>query len=116
MYYSGVQVSQLFDCAQSLKSVLQGKLPARIYRQNLTLFESSDGGDSWTLNQVVESGKLKVTTIVWVIICFSGSSAYSALAYLDSSSVGVLFERAVCVDDCPLIFLPDFISWRVLSV
>lgn len=85
---------------------VQGLEPERLWRQNLTVIDSVDGGASWQLREVVDAG----------------SAAYSALLHLESlddgtDRVGILYERANCTDrQCPLVFLPDQIVWRELVV
>ena len=95
LYYSGVQ----------------GRLPARIYRENMTIFQSLDAGESWQLAETVTEGA-------------SGYSAMQLLGATDDGKdrVGVLYERSDCTADhgressCPTIFLPQFISWEVFEL
>lgn len=84
-------------------SGVQGRLPARIYRENLTIWESLDGGESFDLNTIVTLG----------------SSAYSSLvaAPRGSGTLGILFERSTCTkEDCPLVFQPDYISFDTFDI
>ena len=82
-------------------SGVQGRLPARIYRENMTIFESLDGGASWELFDTVTLG----------------SSAYSSLVALDEATLGVLYERSTCgTSDCPVVFLPEHISFKTFAV
>lgn len=84
-------------------SGVQGRLPARIYRENLTIWESLDGGESWDLNTIVTLG----------------SSGYSSLvaAPNGNGTLGILFERSTCSkEDCPLIFMPEYISFEKFDI
>ena len=90
---------------------MQGRTPARIYRENMTIFESADAGESWQLAQSVTEGA-------------SGYSAMQLLGKTDGGKdrVGILFERSDCTADhfrstsCPTIFLPEYISWEVYEL
>jgi len=72
----------------------------------MTIFESTDGGESWDLNTIVDLG----------------SSAYSAMVEVEGGGAGILYERSSCEkglmkkNKCPLIFLPEAISYRVIKV
>lgn len=83
-------------------SQVQGRLPLRIYRENLTIFESLDAGASWDLRETVTLG----------------SSAYSALAEVGADTLGILYERSDCKarGDCPVVFLPEHISFQSFAV
>ena len=48
-------------------------------RQNLTIYESDDGGRGWSARALV----------------YNGLSAYSDMAFLGDGKIGVLFERGV---------------------
>lgn len=89
-----------FERQRLFYSGVQGRLPFRIYREDLTLFVSEDSGSTWVKNQTIDAG----------------SSAYSALTWLPSmKTIAVLYERANCVgSECPLIFIPDHITWKIL--
>ncbi|GMI47022.1 hypothetical protein TrCOL_g1014 [Triparma columacea] len=105
--YQGCEGSMIYHSKQErlLYSGVQGRLPARIYRENMTIFESFDGGENWDLNQIVDLG----------------SSAYSALVEV-GNNVGILYERSTCENKhfgkkkCPVIFLPEAISYRVVKL
>ena len=84
-------------------SGVQSTPPLRLYRQDLALFLSEDGGLSWSR-----------TESIW-----PGSSAYSALVATADGGLAVLFERSDCSGygpppGCPLVFLPEHISFQVL--
>jgi len=105
--YQGCEGSMIYHSKQDrlLYSGIQGRLPARIYRENMTIFESFDGGDNWDLKEIVDLG----------------SSAYSALVEV-GDDVGILYERSTCESKhwgekkCPVIFLPEAISYRVIKL
>lgn len=104
--YQGCEGSTISNQAGTrlLYSGVQGREPLRLYRENMTLFDSRDGGASWRLQTVVDAG----------------SSAYSALVHLEdlgaTDRVGILYERANCTDDCPLVFVPDQVVYQELVV
>jgi sialidase-1 len=101
--FQGCEGSMISDDSQSrlMYSGVQGRLPLRIYRENLTLFDSYDQGATWTFNSIIDVG----------------STAYSAMAWFaEKQQGGILYERADCThDDCPLVFIPDHISWKMLD-
>eukprot|EP00615_Pteridomonas_danica_P010990 CAMPEP_0114329698 /NCGR_PEP_ID=MMETSP0101-20121206/1239_1 /TAXON_ID=38822 ORGANISM="Pteridomonas danica, Strain PT" /NCGR_SAMPLE_ID=MMETSP0101 /ASSEMBLY_ACC=CAM_ASM_000211 /LENGTH=363 /DNA_ID=CAMNT_0001459425 /DNA_START=15 /DNA_END=1106 /DNA_ORIENTATION=- len=98
--YQGCEGSMITDRSgdRLMYSGVQGRLPHRIYRENLTLFDSYDDGETWTLNCIIDVG----------------STAYSAMTWLPNlNKPGILYERAECSqEDCPLVFIPDHISWK----
>jgi sialidase-1 len=63
-------------------------------RYNLTLHSSSDLGQSWQIDHVIDPGH----------------SAYSAMALLPNQSIGILFERS---NNSDIIFVPDHISYTI---
>jgi sialidase-1 len=101
--YQGCEGSMITNSGgdRLMYSGVQGRLPHRIYRENLTLFDSYDNGETWNLNCIIDIG----------------SSAYSAMTWLpDKEAPGILYERANCAQaDCPLVFIPDHISWKNLD-
>uniref|UniRef100_A0A7S2D5J3 Sialidase domain-containing protein n=1 Tax=Florenciella parvula TaxID=236787 RepID=A0A7S2D5J3_9STRA len=111
--YQGCEGSMITDAEGSklYYSGVQGRTPARIYRENMTIFGSSDAGESWQLAQSVTEGA-------------SGYSAMQLLGKTDDGKdrVGILFERSDCTADhfrstsCPTIFLPEYISWEVYEL
>ncbi|GMI06457.1 hypothetical protein TrLO_g11798 [Triparma laevis f. longispina] len=103
--FQGCEGSMIYHSTQNLLlySGVQGRLPLRIYRENMTIFESKDEGETWSLNSIVDLG----------------SSAYSAMLQV-GEDVGILYERSECEkhgkEKCPVIFLPEAISYRVVKL
>ncbi|GMI18940.1 hypothetical protein TeGR_g10715, partial [Tetraparma gracilis] len=106
--FQGCEGSMIYHAGANrlLYSGVQGRLPARIYRENMTIFESLDEGATWELNTIVDLG----------------SAAYSALVEVGEGDVGILYERSGCSakmwgdDKCPVVFLPEHISYKVVKL
>ena len=82
-----------------LYSGVEGRIPARIFRENITLRESNDFGVTWTTRSIIDVG----------------SSGYSALLNIDPDTVAVLYETSDCIK-CPLVFLPTKIKFKKLII
>ena len=87
LYYSGVQ----------------GEQPLRLYRSDLALFKSTNGGLNWEREVTISPG----------------ASGYSALiSTYEDGGLSVLYEHSNChgkgPGGCPLVFLPEIISFKRL--
>jgi len=71
-----------------------GPTEPSLYRQNMTLWKSTNQGNSWSVARVIDSGP----------------SGYSSLAMINDRFLGILYERA---SENRVVFVPEHISFTL---
>ena len=119
--WQGCEGSTVFHASSGLLvySGVQGSPPARLYREDLALFNSSDGGLSWRRAATVWAGSAGYSALVATTnTTTASSSSATGSSNGEGSGLAILFERSNCKGKgpggCPLIFLPEHISFKRL--
>ena len=87
------RLGSLIRATNSDRIFFSGPQNPGVYRQNMSLFSSDDGGDTWQLQQTI----------------YPGNAGYSSLQCLHNGSVAIMYEQS---DTARAVMLPDRIFFQ----